>query len=192
MIIGLSGYAQSGKDTVGSLLVDAFGFERVAFADKMKEIALTLDPFVSFVEMLPGDDARLLRLSDVLSAGHGWENAKKSPEVRRLLQRLGTEVGRNMIGTDFWVDLTFQSLLPNKDYVFTDVRFPNEAEAISAAGGWMVRVSRPSFGPANDHLSEVALDDWDYFDMTIDNSGSFEALHQEVSLLFATFDGSVR
>mgnify|MGYP006283771541 FL=1 len=36
MIIGLTGYAQSGKDTVASLLVEHYGYERVAFADKIR------------------------------------------------------------------------------------------------------------------------------------------------------------
>lgn len=42
-IIGLSGFAQSGKDTSGRHLIDNHGFTRYAFADRIREIMLDLD-----------------------------------------------------------------------------------------------------------------------------------------------------
>jgi dephospho-CoA kinase len=46
MIIGLIGYAQSGKDTVANMLVDKFDFERRAFADRIREILYEMNPMV--------------------------------------------------------------------------------------------------------------------------------------------------
>ena len=47
MIIGLSGYAQSGKDTVAEILVEEYGYTRVAFADIIKQAVYLLDPIVN-------------------------------------------------------------------------------------------------------------------------------------------------
>ena len=44
MIIGLTGYAQSGKDTVAKILIEQYGFTRVAFADKIRELLYEMDP----------------------------------------------------------------------------------------------------------------------------------------------------
>ncbi len=44
MIIGLTGYAQSGKDTVANILVERYGFTRVAFADKIREFLYETNP----------------------------------------------------------------------------------------------------------------------------------------------------
>jgi hypothetical protein len=46
MIIGLSGYARSGKDTVAELLVLNYGFKRMAFADGIRESLIALNPIL--------------------------------------------------------------------------------------------------------------------------------------------------
>ena len=47
MIIGLSGYARSGKDTVAETLVNEYGFKRVAFADKIKDLLYTMGDVIT-------------------------------------------------------------------------------------------------------------------------------------------------
>ena len=54
MIIGISGYATAGKDTIGEILVENHGFRRIAFADKLREVLLALNPIVD----LDGDTAQ--------------------------------------------------------------------------------------------------------------------------------------
>ena len=73
MIIGLSGYARSGKDTVANLLVLNYSIKRLAFADAIKDAVLLLNPIL--------DNGR--RVSDVVN-DYGWEVAKANIEVRRL------------------------------------------------------------------------------------------------------------
>jgi hypothetical protein len=41
--------------------------------------------------------------------------------------------------------------------VISDVRFPNEAEAITNAGGAVIRISRPGAGEGDSHASETPL-----------------------------------
>ena len=88
MLIGLTGPPGCGKDTAADHLVKNHGFVRVAFADTIREVALTIDPYDHF-----------FRLSDVINL-IGWDRAKRQPEVRRLLQVIGTEAGRDVHGAD--------------------------------------------------------------------------------------------
>jgi hypothetical protein len=151
-IIGLSGYAQVGKDTLASILVEHHGFERIAFADALRDMLYALNPDIN-----DGPDAgpELRWIVDT----YGWEAAKERG-ARELLQRLGTEAGRNILGEDIWVQTAMKKVKPGGRYVITDCRFPNEARAVEAAGGHVVRVKRPGFEPVNGHPSETALDDW--------------------------------
>ena len=173
MIVGLSGYAQSGKDSVAAILAEC-GFTRRAFADPLRAALYALDPLLA--TDAGNGPVRYSALIDRL----GYESARKTvfaPEIRRLLQRLGTEVGRDLFGEDFWVDQAMR--LDPGHYVFTDCRFLNEAKAIVDAGGEVWRISRPGVGPVNDHISEVGLDDWP-FDRRIANDGSLTDLAEKV------------
>lgn len=162
MIIGLSGYSQSGKDTVAEILVKQYGYKRMAFADKIREALYTLNPVVNAIG---NEFIYLQRLVD----SSGWDEAKKNPEVRRLLQTLGAEVGRDLIDPSVWVEPTMSGLNKNDKVVITDVRFPNEYEAIKWAYGEIWRIERPGVEPVNGHYSETALDGWQ-FDRIIENS----------------------
>jgi hypothetical protein len=95
-----------------------------------------------------------------------------------LLQRLGTECGRELISDTVWIDAALNNVELDDHYksiVVTDVRFPNEAQAIKDRGGYIFRIEREGVGPANDHPSEIALDNW-IFDCIIDNDGTPEEL----------------
>jgi len=168
-LIGLSGYAQTGKDTAATHLAD-YSFTRLAFADPLRAAALAVNPYI---------DGYRHRLSDIVGP-NGWEAAKRTPEVRAFLQRFGVAI--RDIDPDFWVNATMRRIEPGKRYVITDVRFPNEAQAIKARGGFVVRVHRPGVKAVNAHVSETALDDWD-FDAHLFNDGDADKYRVRVALL---------
>jgi len=172
MIIGLSGYAQSGKDTVANILVQHHGYKRVAFADKIRECLFALDPIISVRAEFP------LHLSEYFD-DFGWEAAKKVTEVRRLMQVLGTEVGRNIIDPQLWIEMALGNVEVGDKVVVTDVRFPDEAQEIKWMFGEIWRIERRGIYAANGHTSETALDDW-IFDRTLDNSGDIQMLEELV------------
>lgn len=150
-VIGLAGYAQTGKDTVGKILVEEHGFVRYSFADKLKEAIRLLDPIIMRGH-IPYTFSQLERLHD--------GDLKHLPEVRDLYQRFGTDAMRKVY-PDVWVEALYNSWSIEHDkIVITDVRFPNEVEAIQGWGGDVYRVIRPGYGPVNDHFSETALDDY--------------------------------
>lgn len=175
MIVGVNGVAYSGKDSVGNVCIDAFGCKRIAFADRMKEFALAVNPWVYD----PNRPGLLIRLHDLVKEV-GWDHAKKHPEVRRLLIAIGTEGGRKVLGEDLWINQAMGGgrLRKDRHYVVTDVRFLNEAEAIRKRGGVVLRVERPGFGPLVQHASE--LHDQGLWDFVIHNDGTLTDLHNKV------------
>jgi len=173
MIVGLSGKKETGKDTVAQYLVDEYGFQRRAFADKLKEAALKVDPLV---------DVGTLGLIH-LSEAHGvldWDRLKGHHSVRKFLQDVGL-VARQYFGEDVWVKPVMEGLEDDVDYVISDVRFPNEYEAIRERGGEMWRVERitPSSVIADIHPSEIALDEYE-FDFVLKNQGLFDDLYGRI------------
>lgn len=169
MLIGLTGYAGAGKDTAGAYLVERHGFTRIAFADKVRELAYAANP------ELPEFCWPLRTVVD----RYGWERAKREiPGVREILQDLGM-AHRHVFGADFWVDQALPRIdvrglqrLPVRTVV-TDVRFDNEAERIRALGGVVVHVWRWGVGPFNVHESERLP----RADASLGNVGTLHQLH---------------
>jgi cytidylate kinase len=171
MIIGLTGYAQSGKDTVAQILVDKYGYTRVAFADKIREISYELNPIVK-----PG-----MKLQDAVDE-MGWEKAKvRIPEVRRIMQDLGVGA-RKVFGENFWVQQALRDVHFEGNFVITDVRFPNEADAIRKYDDSQIwRIKRNGVNAVNQHVSETAMDG-EKVDQIFLNSGSLEDLNALIGI----------
>jgi hypothetical protein len=187
-ILGIMGVARAGKDTAAQALV-ADGWTRVAFADGVREAALALNPITN---IQTNDPSWVNRLSQRVEE-YGWDGAKDDAgtreEVRRLLQRMGTEAGRHIHGEDCWIKLAKKKLdAAPGPVVVTDVRFRNEAEAIRSWGGKIIKIERPGVGPCNGHSSE-ALD----FEpnISIDNFGSIEDLHRAIRKVAASYVASL-
>lgn len=192
MLIGLTGVAGSGKDTVCELIRDWGAREgvtvrREAFADRLKLSA-----------------ARLFFPEIELDAAVGWANGLKlcgavtSPHVtitgREFLQRYGTESHREVFGTDFWVDAalaTYDEAAPGSVLVVTDVRFPNEAQAIHGRLGEIWRIVRPGAGVPGNHPSEAPLPG-SAVNLILSNRGTIEDLRVDVDHLMSRRFGRPR
>lgn len=154
--IGLVGTAGAGKDTVAINLAYRYGYTRVAFADPVRDALLAVNPLVDV-------ENGTARLADIIEAC-GWELAKRYyPEVRLLLQRLGTDAIRTQT-PNYWCDLAYQTARSvDGPVVFTDTRFINELEMIDECGGVIVHVERNTDeldGVAAAHASENEWRSW--------------------------------
>lgn len=152
MLIGLSGNKGVGKDTVGKILVDQHGFERIAFADKLKEAASALFDIEPHLWDVYKNDQH----STVQVHLNGLP-LRRSFTVRHFLQRMGTEMGREVFGENFWVDLALDlepQRLAQSNIVVTDVRFDNELERIRDLGGHNIHIVRPGLHGSDLHISE--------------------------------------
>lgn len=176
-LIGIHGLLGVGKDSLASFLTDHTPY---SFADPLRKGLLALDPWI------PTDDGRR-RLTDVVST-EGWDEAKKIPEVRRLMQVYGTEAGRDIHGQDCWVNIAEQFIDNNHKVAIRDVRFHNEIDAIYS---W--EFSKPKLKnrvvtvkivgesrrdheqSATKHSSEHGLPDY-LFDLLLFNDGTLEDL----------------
>lgn len=169
MIIGLCGAAGAGKGSVANTLVTKYFFSEIAFAD----------PLYAMVSTLTGLTVEQLHDREIKEKPIEWLG--KSP--RQLLQSLGTEWGRGMVRDDLWVWIAIRTALSSERVVLTDVRFPNEAEAVRAAGGVIWKIVRDSYvclsADTARHASEAGIPR-ELVDLTIYNNGTLEALEGTV------------
>jgi hypothetical protein len=191
-IIGLSGFARSGKDEAAKVLVQEFGFTRVAFADKLREMLYALNPIVQqktgWSDMLGNKVTATWTVQDVIDV-HGWDGYKETvfgAEIRRLLQRLGTEAGRQILWDTIWIDAALNTVNADK-IVVTDARFYNEFDAVRDRGGEIWRIERLGVGPANSHASEMEAVNYPHFRRIIRNDGSLEDYHTAISNAYRDF-----
>lgn len=170
-LIGLTGKAGAGKDTVADYLWERDGFIKIAFADALRAagthiFGLGLGSFID----------RDLKEAEVEYWG-------MSP--RRMLQLLGTEATKPVFGDDIWLkrwNLSYQAVRDTDPVVVPDVRFDVEAAAIRSLGGVIVHIVRPGAslaGEAAQHASEAGVwpEDGDIYLM---NDGSICDLHHKV------------
>ena len=99
-------------------------------------------------------------LKDIVDR-YDWEGAKGSTTIRGLLQGLGVAM-REYVHDKVWINAALSNMDSNKRYVITDVRFPNEALAIKDIGGKIWRMHRPGTVPVNDHVSETAMNGFQF------------------------------
>jgi dephospho-CoA kinase len=206
MIIGINGRINSGKDTVGNLIKDINcenNWEIKKFARKLKETAslLTGIPVEKFEDQefkktfLDAHwNKEIFENKTSLDKDNKAYNKSiiKPMTVRELLQILGTDALRNNLHPDTWVNALMCYYIPysvkgsdyeeyESNWIITDMRFPNEMQAVKANGGITIRVVRPSDKEISLdlHPSETSLDDAK-FDYEIVNDGTMEDLKEKV------------
>ena len=198
MIIGICGLIGSGKGTVADVLVEEHKFEKISFADKLKDAVSVLFDWPR--DMLEGEtpDSRYWREQE----DKFWtEETGRKITPRLVLQEFGTDCMRNGFYGGIWVSMVKQKIINNPDteFVIPNVRFRNEQNVIRDLGGEIWQVKRGSdpewFGSAildnhNDsnlmsaydiHASEYKwIDTNDKFDSILYNDGTIEDLKSQV------------
>lgn len=171
LMIGLTGPAGAGKDTVGEILETFYGYERYALASPIKKMLAA----IGFDELTYSD--RELKEEVIPWLGVSY---------RHLAQTLGTEWGRS-IHQHFWLQLAQKrwnetlASVTNPGLVITDVRFENEAALVRTCG-FLIHIEgrQADLGEAKSHSSEagVARVVGDFY---IDNNGSIDDLRIKVA-----------
>lgn len=178
LLIGLySPCPQSGKTTAARHLVNRYGFAKLSFAKPIKDaICAMLDNTFAFGETY----------KDVVIPWLGWT-------PRQLAQSLGTDWGRNMVDSELWIKIAMNRagrlMADGRNVVIDDLRFGNEWQAIKAAGGVCVYLSRKGHVVNVDHPSEGQLVGYP-FDYVLQNVPDGVAnVQAAIDGVMATLDG---
>jgi hypothetical protein len=127
------------------------------------------------------------------------------PTVRQLLQEIGTDAMRDVIHPDAWVNALFTDYKGEycgsgtsaelakelqQNWIITDVRFPNEFNAVRNRGGMLIRVERDDlfrlgYIDKHPHSSETALDGHS-FDFVIYNNDNIDYLLSQIDDILIT------
>jgi hypothetical protein len=128
---------------------------RIGFANKLKTLAVDL-------------------------FGLTYDQVDGAQKDRVLLQKLGLNM--RDVRESVWVDYVINNLKPNDYYVLDDLRYKNELDALKKAGFILVRIEASrdirerripnTFPKDENHLSETDLDDYDGWDVVIDNNNN--------------------
>jgi hypothetical protein len=159
MIIGISGRMGHGKNTVGNIIEklcltnNGPKFEQKAFAGKLKQIAsiLTGIPVEKFEDQefkksflnVEWGTVQDIPLNLIPPFADMQFNVMMS--VREFIQKLGTEAMRNGLHTNVWVNALFSDISPKDNIIITDMRFPNEMEAVVKRNGITIKVVKDCF-----------------------------------------------
>lgn len=141
MIIGISGFIGSGKDTVADYLVNFHSFRRESFAGTLKDAVAYI--FGWDRQLLEGRTKESREWREQVD--EWWAARLNMPHLtpRWILQHFGTDVCRMSFHDDIWIASLENKLRKTKDsVVISDVRFPNEIKAIRNQGGKIIRVTR--------------------------------------------------
>lgn len=177
MIIGLTGAAGCGKDTLANYLVIDGSWGKYSFASPLKR---------GLSEMLniPMDD-----IENPLVKNE--PNYKFGKSIRYMMQSIGTEWGRGMISDDIWVSLAKENILTLKNrhagVVVSDVRFPNEANMIRDMGGFIIKITRDTDHYLNGiagHQSEAGIPD-SKVDYVVENNYTRKWFFDQVEVAIA-------
>lgn len=176
-VIAFKGKAKTGKTTAGAYLVNRFGYQRMRFADKLKNMLRALGLTGREVD---GD----LKESpcDILGG--------QTP--RHAMITLGTEWGRDMIHPNIWVNAIERDMIVMRaeginKFVIDDLRFLNEANYINSLrerDNYRVMIVElvGRKGTGSTHISETEMDNIKS-DVTISNVGTMQLFHESLEVL---------
>lgn len=197
-LYGVGGYLRSGKDAFADRLVSDHGFLKLNMSDPLVEATSRLNPWIRLdhdVLILTEEEdshwayqakAGTFVKWQALLRSVGYVESKKHEDVRDFLQKLGTEVGRDMFDVNVWVNIAAEKIrelrADGNSVVITGVRFQNELDMIFDEGGTSVWITRPGTEPlAGGHRSENSLNP-DMFERVIHNDGTLEDFLQRADI----------
>ncbi len=197
-VVGLVGFAGSGKDTAASLFRKG-GYQQDSFAAPLKDVISQI--FSWDRGMVEGGTKESREWREQPDAY--WSEAFGYPVIPRVvLQKFGTESMRDVFHDDIWVKSLIRriQMSSNKKFVISDARFQNEVQAIQEMGGIILRIRRgpePNWFLVADqanrgnpdairHMIELGIhrSEWDWigceFDYVIENNGTLSEFETQL------------
>lgn len=183
-LIGICGLKRSGKDTLAKFIKARWGYycrdEPVitSFAEPLRAMLAPL-----LIEMGVDNPYTLME--------SGAKDSQDLPVAnmpfRKMIQTLGTEWGRGMINDNFWVNLLLNRVRYMPYAIVSDVRFPNEAEAIRCHGV-LIHLIRPGV-VTGEHSSESGVPVAEG-DVVVTNDAGLKELMSVAERIAATYSAN--
>ena len=212
MLISISGKKRAGKDEVANVLVKNHKYVKVALADGLRELCskvfdMPLQEFTNdntkerqFSHPIILDEEHLGFMLSVIENDWQIPVSKESKDKmltkvgsqfihpRHLLQIVGTEVIRDCISDNFWIDALEKKIENLADVVISDVRYSNERAWAKSRGALMCFVNRPNNPAKSDgHKSENDLGNESDYQIVMNNDDSLSRFQIEVGSFFNNY-----
>ena len=166
LLLGFAGPAGCGKSSAAALVASRPGWERLSFAQPLRDLLLALHPAWDQWHLGPGKDLTPadggLSPREQMRAVGDW--------VKGYDPGFFTAIGRHHLG---------RLLLRGVHVAIDDVRYEAEARLIRDLGGCVVHVSRTDIQFRRDHESELGIEP-EPGDLHLRNWGSLRSLHDEL------------
>lgn len=205
-IVGIIGFAGSGKDTAGEYLINKKGYKRYSFAEPLKDAVSVI--FGWERDLLEGStlESRAWREQPDLwwEEKLNWrENNDNRFTPRVCLQYFGTNTIRHHFNDNIWL-LCLENWLrkvTDQKIVITDCRFKNEISTLRSYDAKIIRIKRGSepewysiaeeYNKSGDeNLLKILKDagiheserDWigQHFDAVIDNNSTLQDFYKKI------------
>jgi hypothetical protein len=181
IVIGVGHYKRTGKDTFANALIrkcyelnPKLRVIKQSWAWKLKQITHELYGWAGlrepeFYETKDGESLREVILPEI----------GKSP--RQIWIDFGTPAVRECVYEHTWRDYLMKSDHDCDVMIVPDTRFMNEVEGIIHAGGHLVKVVRPGYGPGK-NKPDRELQDFRGWDNIIGHVGTMQHLEDQAQL----------
>ena len=172
----IAGQARTGKDTTLQIIKDYYESKgksvvKLGFADYIKNYAKKIT---------------------------NWDG-KDETKPRDLLQILGTDIVRNQINKDFFINRICEDIMVYKYFfdviIISGARFENELDVPKKVfkNLKIIKVERPNFTnelteKQKEHITEHALENYNNYDYLITNDGNIEDLKEKVKQMLEEVD----
>jgi len=157
-IIGLVGFADSGKGTASRVLIEQ-GWRPVAFADALKDVLAAMFGWSRHLLEGDTDESRVWRER----VDPWWATKLNIPHFtpRFAMRHIGTDVLRAHFDNDLWVYRVERTISQMEadipGVVLTDIRFPNEMALARSIDGRVFRIRRGPEPPWYSMATEANL-----------------------------------
>lgn len=216
MLIGITGFIGSGKDTVAKMFVEK-NCVQDSFASPLKDLCASVFGWPR--QLLEGDTVESREFRETPDLYWTKKLGIDSFTPRLALQLIGTDVMRNHFNNDIWLnslEYRIRSKSQHTNIVISDARFQNELDLIKSIGGVIINVSRndlpdwydyaykanvekhiPSRHTMKTRFSHVHSSEWDWvgydFDYEIKNTGTLDELRDTVDSVYSSmFNSALR
>jgi hypothetical protein len=118
IILSLMGFAKSGKDSITKIFVDDYGYQRIAFADNIKEEMNVYLKEIVYKDICKGDVPICFELKEV---DFFTENKNIKPYLRPYIIWYGEKL-RTINGKFCWINKAFENGKDMDKIILSDVR----------------------------------------------------------------------